>query len=584
MQKHRTIITVILILIIGFLIRLTGREWDQGSYMHPDERFVAIVLDKVTIPESFAQYIDPATSTLSPYNHDISFYVYGGLPITLVKATAVTLDQMVGEKTFDTYGKYYLIGRTYNEIFDMASALMVFFIAKKFFSEKSAIISLVLYSITVMVIQQSNFFTMDIFANFFITAGIKFVLDIIYAKGINEQIKNIIISAIFVGAAIASKMSSIIVLPFILFVFIAAFARQIKLFKWKQIATMSLKYLLLGLFMLLLIYLVMRLAQPFIFADSDFFNLSFNKKFLDAMDYQYKLGTGELTAPFTMQWFTSTRFLTPLWNLSIWAIGLPIMLSCLGGITVYLSQIRKTKIKIVVIKGLLLLYLIYAFIYFGNGFIKYIRYFLPIVPVIILFAGEFISYLDDHKNINLKRLAAFLLIASEIWAIAFISIYFQTNTRTRASQWFYQNIPEGVSISHEVWDDSVPYPVPNVQIRQYITNEIDMYREDNSNKISYLFEYVEKTDYIVLASSRQSASVGNLPTTYPITTKFYKALFSGKLGYSLVHKEGTYPSLLGFEFNDELAEESFFIYDHPTIWIFKKTNTLTENEFRLLVE
>ena len=51
----------------------------------------------------------------------------------------------------------------------------------------------------------------------------------------------------------------------------------------------------------------------------------------------------------------------------------------------------------------------------------------------------------------------FAFIWSAVWAISFEHIYTQTHTRIQASNWIYQNIPAGASVSNEMWDEVSAY-------------------------------------------------------------------------------------------------------------------------------
>ena len=75
----------------------------------------------------------------------------------------------------------------------------------------------------------------------------------------------------------------------------------------------------------------------------------------------------------------------------------------------------------------------------------------------------------------------------------------------------------------------------------------------------------------------------NLPEKYPITSHYYKMLFTSKLGYTEVAKFTSYPSLLGFEINDDTSEETFQVYDHPEVRIFKNMDRLPSFEIRNLL-
>src|SRR3972149_2387886 len=94
----------ILVLLIAGYLRLTGVEWGEGYHQHPDELFLMGVMDNLRaqacdaplIPVDFCpldqrhwlsigEYFDTKTSTLSPYNRGFAFFVYGNLPMTLVR-------------------------------------------------------------------------------------------------------------------------------------------------------------------------------------------------------------------------------------------------------------------------------------------------------------------------------------------------------------------------------------------------------------------------------------------------------------------------------------------------------------------
>ncbi|MDO8270201.1 MAG: hypothetical protein Q7T54_06050, partial [Candidatus Levybacteria bacterium] len=65
----------------------------------------------------------------------------------------------------------------------------------------------------------------------------------------------------------------------------------------------------------------------------------------------------------------------------------------------------------------------------------------------------------------------------------------------------------------------------------------------------------------------------NLPPgkCYPITTSYYQNLFAGKRGFKKVAEFSQYPTIpfLNIKLNDQGADESFTVYDHPKIIIFK---------------
>lgn len=89
-------------------------------------------------------------------------------------------------------------------------------------------------------------------------------------------------------------------------------------------------------------------------------------------------------------------------------------------------------------------------------------------------------------------------------------------------------------------------------------------------------------DYIILASNRLYGSIPRSPWRYPVQTEFYKLLFEGKLGYKLVNTTQVTPELFGMRFDDQSADESFTVYDHPRVDIFQKVSTLSQDQLRSL--
>jgi len=110
-----------------------------------------------------------------------------------------------------------------------------------------------------------------------------------------------------------------------------------------------------------------------------------------------------------------------------------------------------------------------------------------------------------------------------------LAIYSQPNTRTLATNWINQNIPQGTTIAVEHWDDGLPlYGGEN-----YITEQLTIYDQpDDENKWQKMNEKLKKSDYIVIASNRLYVPLQKLTNCkkykvcYPKTAEYYKKLFN----------------------------------------------------------
>ena len=78
-------LVMIVILIIAAVFRFTGIAWDGNQHLHPDERFLTMVETAISPVSSPAEYFDTANSKLNPNNYGYTFYVYGTLPLFIVR-------------------------------------------------------------------------------------------------------------------------------------------------------------------------------------------------------------------------------------------------------------------------------------------------------------------------------------------------------------------------------------------------------------------------------------------------------------------------------------------------------------------
>lgn len=165
-----------------------------------------------------------------------------------------------------------------------------------------------------------------------------------------------------------------------------------------------------------------------------------------------------------------------------------------------------------------------------------------------------------------------------IYTFSFLSIYVQPNTKIRATEWINKNIPYGSRIAVEHWDDALPvYGGQN-----YIQMTLPLYETDTIQKWQNITAVLKNSDYIIIASNRLYKPLQKLTDCkvlpkercYPQTADYYKKLFSGRLGFRKIIEFSNYPTIpfTNIKLVDDGADESFTVYDHPKIMIFKKSD------------
>ncbi len=125
---------------------------------------------------------------------------------------------------------------------------------------------------------------------------------------------------------------------------------------------------------------------------------------------------------------------------------------------------------------------------------------------------------------------------------------------------------------------------------QLIPQQLQIYWEDEASKRDIMQRGLDNSDYLVISTNRRYDSQSRIPYRWPMTMRFYDALFNGSLGFQL---EKTFqetfelgPLRVSDQYlptytspkwlNEFEAEEAFHVYDHPAVFIFKKTSAYSK--------
>ena len=156
------------------------------------------------------------------------------------------------------------------------------------------------------------------------------------------------------------------------------------------------------------------------------------------------------------------------------------------------------------------------------------------------------------------------------------------------------------------WDDALPLGIKPYSLigGVYAPLNLQLYEPDTDAKRESMLSILEHAEYLVLPSNRAYDSMPRLTQRYPMTLAYYQALFDcdcsgdamealaaqleapfhSPLGFDLVATFTNPPELGPFELNDQLADESFTVYDHPKVMIFKKSADFSIQRVRALLE
>jgi hypothetical protein len=110
----------------------------------------------------------------------------------------------------------------------------------------------------------------------------------------------------------------------------------------------------------------------------------------------------------------------------------------------------------------------------------------------------------------------------------------------------------------------------------YKLHTIDGYRAlynrgpSDEDRRNYLAGRLALADWIVMDDSFVQW-YEHLPSPdHDVMKGYYRDLFAGKLGFTVVKTFKTYPRIFGVNINDDAAEMTFRLFDHPRVYILRR--------------
>ncbi|MFP4344744.1 MAG: DUF2298 domain-containing protein [Anaerolineales bacterium] len=457
-----------LIVLIAGWVRLFNLNWDQGTHLHPDERYLTMVAGALELPAAPTTYWDTLISPLNPENRGYGGYVYGTLPLFFTRVVGEWLDQACAEPPnplavtyrrvllrvaepcypghYTGYGGIHLVGRTLSVFADLLSLVALALLARLLFGDWVGLFAGTLYAFTVLPIQHAHFFVVDSFGTVFVVWTLLFA---VYAV-VRQRRWTLLLAGVTTGLAVASKIST---WPIAAMVGLAGLI-EVEDGEHRLVVKNSNLLLLLGSGALAL--LAFRVAQPYAFAGPGFFGVRLSDAWLESMRRIQKLVSGEVDTPPGHQWTNRPPILFPWRNMVFWGMGLPLGLTAWLGWGLLGWRTFRTRRWAQAIPWL---WGSGFFLYQGTQWVKSMRYLLPIYPVFVLFAAWILFQgirwaLRSRPRNALHRIVRPILLAAPLlvfagtvaWTLAFLNIYAQPFTRVEASRWIYHHVPTAVTL------------------------------------------------------------------------------------------------------------------------------------------
>ena len=585
--KRKKVLLIIFWLIIFCLLiytRVINLSWALPYPMHPDERNMAVALQGLNCK------ISNLKNCFNPH-----FFAYGQFPLYLGYLMIFVYKGIFGKiGEAINFEEAVISLRLISALASILNFAVIIEIIK--FSNKDKKPQLLNYFITSLLIIFSPFFIQ--FSHFGTTESLLmlFYSLIVYLsirlldwfENTSEPFKfsELLFSlSVVSGLALATKISSLV---FLFLPFLMIFYKTFSTSKLSITKKLILVFFLTGKFILF------SLLFAVLFSPHNF--ISFNE-FIFSIKYESDVALGKYLAFYTRQFTGSVPVIFQLKRIFPYALGwLVFSLALLGFLALSWKDKKINLLRV----AFLICFLPNAFL-----FVKWTRFMAPTFPLLVIFAILFLQKIKVSEAV--KIIIAVLTILP---GLAYLSVYQNPDVRFVASEWIYKNIPENAYILSETANVvDLPLSIENYEGNKvYNVVSFNFYDLDESPILQeQLRQHLSKADYIIIPSRRifanhtcnieyQKSNIKYikyidqiskivkdkncqlLKGKYPLLNKYYEDLFFGRLGFEKVVEFSSYPNfkfqILDFkfklEFPDEEAEETWSVFDHPVVRIYKK--------------
>ena len=556
------------LIVIGLLSvlvysRFVNLGWGLPYPMHPDERNMANAVHQLNckfpisnfqFPNKFQFSINNFQNCFNPH-----FFAYGQLPLYLgyIITFLLNVDATIGL-------------RIISAIASVISFIVIIKIIKIITKKESPFLTLIsslLIIFSPYAIQFAHFGTTESLLMIFYLIIIYYSLLFVDRK--ISTLSFVINISMFVGLSMATKVSSLLFLipPFTVLLFNTISLKTKKSIISSKNSVIFYLYVLMSKIIDVFILGFLSFVVFCIFAPHNLLNFN---DFISSINYESDVALGRSLVFYTRQFFDTIPILFQFEEVFSYVFGWPVfILGALG----FAGLSWKDKM----INFLRFAFLIY-FIPSAIIYAKWSRFMAPIFPLITIFAILFILNIKIIKFIKI-----IIIIIAIVPGIAYLSIYQNPDIRFQASEWIYKNIPnESYVLSETANVVDIPIESESYKVHKvYQVISFNFYDIDESPILQQeLADHLAKADYIFVPSRRIFAN--HPKQAYPILNQYYDDLFSGKLGFEKVAEFESFPKIkfqvasykFQVNFPDEQAEETWTVFDHPVIRIYKKVKSV----------
>jgi hypothetical protein len=550
---------------LGGAFRFYGLTWGAPYFhFHIDEHLV--------FTDAYLLARDPHAAAMSG-----KFFMYSpgpsyllNLVVRVYEAFAQPLDLTVPRDEIT----YMVLGRAISATFGTATIPLVYLVARRVSGRLAGVLAAWLLAGAVIHLRDSHFFALDVSMAFFTVFTWLFLTRTVERGNISATAG----SGIGLGLGLLCKYSAAFLAPLIGLAELLSPAgpralRPLRPWIRAVLRTVAAGALGLALFLIL---------DPLVVTYFDKFRSDIKDWVIDPLSGASK--------PFWISQFADVNGVT-YWftNLLWWGLGPAFEIWALAGLIWLL--VRRDRIA--------LLAAAFPIAYWLSAgrtatVAPFIRYTVPLAPPLAVAAAVLSADLLRRPRWRGLAIAATVIVLGTtlLWAAAYMNVFRSPDSRLAASQWLLEHVPRDSKILIEPSQNTPPtgsyltsvnfhgsyvmfYPQTE-RHDYYWLYPLDTYRSlynrgvDDDWRRNYIQSRLALADWIVMDETYLECYKHLPESEHGVVKQYYRDLFAGRLGFQLVKTFKTYPSLFGLTINDDAAEWTFRLFDHPGVYIFRR--------------
>ena len=502
------------------------------------------------------------------------FFMYSPLPMYLVNLVRAVYEDVMRPLVLTVPRDeitYMVLGRAISATLGTATIPLVYHVASRVAGRLAGVLAAVLLACSVIHLRESHFFTVDISMTFFTVLAWCFLVRTVERGDTSADVG----AGVGLGVGLLSKYTAAFLVPLI------GLAQLLSPKAPRQLRPLGawVRPVVRGAFVVAIGVAVFLVLDPLV--------LQYYGKFRSDIQEQITNPLLGVSRPIWLAHFTDVNPLT-YWftNLLWWGLGPAFEIWALAGV-IWLF-LRRDRLAFLAAAFPIVFWLLA-----GRSLAPFIRYAVPLAPPLAVAGGVLSADCIRRRRWRGAAMVATLVVVTTtaLWAIAYVNVFGSPDSRLEASAWLLKNVPRDAKIlvepSHNIppmgsYLTNVDFNGDYVLWRSgqrhdyYHLSSLDTYqylydhRTGDDDRRRYIQTHLSGADWIVMDDTFLQFYQHLPERDHGVVKQYYRDLFAGRLGFQLVQTFKVYPSLFGRTINDDEAELTFRLFDHPRVFIFKR--------------